>query len=387
MIKILIVEDDPFKKSDILKFLDSLGIHKPALETAGYVSEALNKLRKTKFDVVILDLNLPLRIDDTAVQNAGHKILYSLNSDRYLTPTYVIGLTQYEEFQTEFLPAFQKFDINIYSYNNDDWKEIVATKIKWLTRNVSIPSKRTTGQKVLILTHGIMTLGRWTDKVEFAFSDSNYKIIKYKYPHFSAIKIIFPWSRKKALQAYANFIEDTLIEHPECELNFISHSFGTFMTMKSLYASDISYFPEINNIILCGSVLRNDFDISGFIKKLKPNSIINECACGDIALLLCNMTCYGLGNAGRIGFHGHNDVLINRYYLGGHSVYFSNSRILKYWKPVFDTKTIDNVDERNFSFIRETFESVISVISPAIKILQPVGMAWLIILAYNFFLN
>ncbi|UML91840.1 response regulator (plasmid) [Klebsiella variicola subsp. variicola] len=383
MIKILIIDDDTFKRADISRFLGSLGMHGPALDTASNVSEALNKLRKIKYDIIILDLNLPLRNNDSAVQNGGYKILYSLNNDRYLTPTYIIGLTQYDEFQSEFVPAFKKYDINIYSYNNDEWKQIVTTRIKWLIRSSGISTIRTTGIKVLILTHGIMTLGKWTDKVELSFGDSDYKIIKYKYPHFSALKIIFPWSRKKALQDYADFVEDILIEHPDCELNFISHSFGTFMTMNSLYASDISYMPDIKNIILCGSVLHTDFEMSNFIKKLKPYLIINDCAYNDTALLLCNMTCYGLGNAGRIGFRGHNNVLINRYYRGGHSVFFDESRIEKYWKPIFLNKTIEKHDERNFSFIRETLESLVAMLSPFIKISLSISFLWLCYVVVN----
>lgn len=383
MIKILIVDDDIFKRADISRFLGSLGMHGPAVETASNVSDALSKLRKIKYDIIILDLNLPLRKDDAAVQNGGYKILYSLNNIRYITPTYIIGLTQYDEFQTEFISAFQKYDINIYSYNNDVWKQIITTKIKWLTRNAGISNIRTSGIKVLILTHGIMTLGKWTDKVELSFADSGYKVIKYKYPHFSALKIMLPWSREKALQDYADFVEDILIEHPDCELNFISHSFGTFMTMNSLYASDISYMPDIKNIILCGSVLRTDFEMSKFIKKLKPCLIINDCAYNDIALLLCNMTCYGLGNAGRIGFRGHNNVLINRYYRGGHSVYFDDSRIEKYWKPIFDAKAIEKYDERNFSFIREALESLVAMLSPFIKISLSILLLWLCYLVFD----
>ncbi|EEH94087.1 hypothetical protein CSAG_02441 [Citrobacter portucalensis] len=383
MIKVMIVEDDIIKRNDIISFFNLHGIMPPAIYSVDNVADALLNLRKIKFDIVVLDLNLPLRRNDPSpTKDGGKKILYSLPNKRYIAPTYLLGLTQFDDYQVANEPDFRQFDFNIYSYNNDFWKKILENKIYWLLKNVTVTNDRTTDQKILILTHGIMTSGSWTKKVEDTILDSNIKVIKYQYPHFSALKIILPWTREKILKGYKEFIENILISNPECELNFISHSFGTFMTIKSLDESDISYMPNINNVLLCGSVLRSDYDINKFISKFNIKNLVNECGINDLPLLICNLTCYGLGHAGRIGFQGYNEALSNRYYNGGHSDFFDKEYILSDWKSIIESEKVKCIDERKNSTYYDNFESTMNLISPFTKLLVIITM--IIITIYVF---
>lgn len=370
MIKIMIVEDDYSKCNDVLSFINSNGIHAPAIHVVSNVADALKNLRSHKYDIVVLDLNLPLRSGDvTPIQDGGKKILYSLTGERYITPTYVLGLTQFEDYQISNTPDFQQFDFNIYSYNNDQWKDVLKNKIHWLIKNLTNNADRITNKKILVLTHGIMTSGNWTRKIETYLEDTDLEVIKFPYPHYSALKIIFPWTRRKILEGYKKFIENIFINNPECELNFLSHSFGTFMTVKSLDESDISYLPNINNVLLCGSVLRTDYDINSFINKFNIKNFVNECGINDLPLIICNLSCHGLGHAGRIGFQGYNKALHNRFHVGGHSDFFENKETLEDWMNIIKKQTVFKKDERNPSNYSETFESILNLISPFTKII------------------
>ncbi|MEQ9941510.1 response regulator [Pectobacterium aroidearum] len=379
MIKVMIVEDDIAKRDDIINFFNLHGITCPAIHVVDNVTDALNNLRKTKYDIVVLDLNLPLRKGDLSpTKDGGKKLLYALPNQRYITPTYLLGLTQFDDYQASNEPDFRQFDFNIYSYNNDTWKSALENKIRWLIKNVTIVNDRSTDRKIIILTHGIMTSGSWTRKVEDKFLDSDFEVIKYQYPNFSAFKIIFPWTRAKILKGYKDFIESIFIRNPECELNFISHSFGTFMTVKSLDESDISYMPNINNVLLCGSLLRSDYKINDFISKFNIKNLVNECGINDLPLLICNLTCYGLGHAGRIGFQGYDEALSNRYYEGGHSDFFDKENILMDWKLIIESQKVKSIDERKSSTCDDVFESIMNLISPFTKPLVTLIVLFLI---------
>lgn len=209
-------------------------------------------------------------------------------------------------------------------------------------------------------------MGSWPLQIEDLFSPSDYKVIIYRYPHHSALKITLPWLRRGIRDHYSQFIRDVFDSHPNCDFNFVSHSFGTYLLMKTLNDINISYRPSINNIILCGAVLKSDFNLNDVIIKFEPQRIINDCAFNDNALLICNIFCAGIGNAGRVGFNGYSDRVVNRYLWGGHSVFFENGKIEKNWKSVILDGSFIKIDERQFSAARENIESLINVFSPLI---------------------
>ncbi|WP_275234882.1 hypothetical protein [Pantoea ananatis] len=364
MIEILIVEDDINKANSIISFFDELGINGPAITLTDNVSDSLSLLREKKFNIIILDLNIPLRNKSLAIANGGTKILYSLTSDSYMTPDYVIGLTQFEEYQKKHISDFNEFDFNIYNFYDDAWKEILTRKLEWIKKSSSTLVSRTINEKIIVCTHGIMTMGSWPKIIRNLFTPLGYKVITYDYPHHSALKILFPWSRKSILSHYSQFLQRMFDLHPDCELNFISHSYGTYLLLSSLEKINISYRPRINNIILCGSVLKSNYDLGLIIKKFEPIKIINDCAYNDRALLICNIFCFGLGNAGRVGFNGYNERVVNRFIEGDHSVFFEGDAIIKTWESLIVKNSFLEIDERNFNSIRENFESFINLLSP-----------------------
>lgn len=73
MIKVMIVEDDIIKRNDIISFFNLHGIMPPAIYSVDNVADALLNLRKIKFDIVVLDLNLPLRRNDPSPTKDGGK--------------------------------------------------------------------------------------------------------------------------------------------------------------------------------------------------------------------------------------------------------------------------------------------------------------------------
>lgn len=381
--KILIVEDDNAKSTDINCFLNLNGVLNSDITIINNVYDAIAILRTVKFDILLLDLNLPLRKNELPVADGGSKILFRLTSPYLLTPTYVMGLTQFDDISEIEKPNFQKLDFNIYNYEHDYWRDILSSKLNWIKRNSTSVISREVSEKIVILTHGIMTSGAWHEQVAEVFTGKTYKVIPFKYPHYPAFKILFKSSRNRIIESYIEFIIKICQDHPNAELNFISHSFGTFMTIRALNSQKLLYPPKIDTIILCGSVIQQDFDIPKFIDTVNAKRLINDCAYNDKALLLCNMLCFGLGHGGRIGFNGYHDKLINRYFKGGHSYFFKgNDHIEKYWFNSLIVDDFEIIDGRDFDSIREGYESFINVISPIIKLLYIPALLVLILVFY-----
>ena len=74
--KTLIVEDDPSKLQKIAKALsDVTDFNKEGLIHVGDVNSAKIHLKQTSFDLLILDIALPPRVDQEADSNAGLNLL------------------------------------------------------------------------------------------------------------------------------------------------------------------------------------------------------------------------------------------------------------------------------------------------------------------------
>ncbi|HHH0507739.1 TPA: hypothetical protein ACPZQB_000701 [Yersinia enterocolitica] len=365
MIKILIVEDDFYKLNDIKKILESNGIYSPAYDFANNVTDALVFLKKTSYDILILDLSLPLRANENPIENGGVRILKKLSSKSYCSPMYLLGLTQYSDLSDKYQSLFKEIDFNVYSYNNDEWHTVLSNKVSWVKKNKKTNLKRENNKDVFILTHGVMTSADWQNTFISTIKKDNSVYLPYKYNYFSALKILFPFTRRSVENSYQNFLQDVIIKYPDAKIHFISHSFGTYLTMESLKNSKYDFDPNIGYIILSGSVLKTNYPITDVIEKYQPIYIINECGFNDIPLILCNLFSIGLGNGGKNGFHGCNDRLINRYYDGGHSYFFENTEFIKNnWLPIFESNIITHYDERDRSGKRDLFESILNVISP-----------------------
>ncbi|KAB7669748.1 response regulator [Plesiomonas shigelloides] len=346
MIRVLIVEDDDNKINEIERVIESNGVRKPSYTSINNIQDALSALRETKFDILILDLQLPQRSNSKPTENGGVGLLYKLSSNKFITPTYIIGLTQYPELLGKYENDFRRIDFNVFNFNETEWLDALKHKLKWIIASQRCHLERRPDKNIYILTHGIMTSGKWQDDVEskIKHGKDDIKVVKYSYPYYSALHIIFPFLHRKAVKNYNTFLENIIIQHPSATINFISHSFGTYLTINALNSGEFEKNTKIGKIILCGSVLKRDYDMAAFIEKCQPNIIINDCGTNDVPLILCNTFVWGLGDAGRNGFDGYCHLLKNRFFNGGHSYFFSDDTFYnKYWKPlIIEDQLIEN---------------------------------------------
>ncbi|WP_417439897.1 hypothetical protein [Idiomarina abyssalis] len=382
MIKILVIEDNPEKREHIFSVTLKSGVHSENIDMASNARDALNSLKGSTYDIVVLDLKLPLRSSSTLPNDgAGKKILQSIIEHDVQVPNSVICLTSFPELQESFSQDFTSFDINIYdTTTSDNWISALEGKINWHSgRNKKIKSKKK--GKVIVTIHGVNTAGAWQDTLENELSEFDGIICKhYKYIHKAPFKILIPIWRKKVVKAFYNDLRSLIKSYPNHDYYFFSHSFGTFVLVEALGKMSSLNAPEIKVITLAGSVLKRSFGWEDICSELSVDKVINDCGVNDLALPFSYCFAPGLGMAGRTGFYGFDGELVkNRYFEGGHSFFEESSEFYKkYWIPLIFNHVIESEGHPNAA-PNEAHEKVIELLAVAIYIAVIIVVAFLFI--------
>jgi len=125
VLKTLIVEDNGDKLRKILQTLadvDSFDLD--LVERVASINEAREKLRRTGYDLLILDIALPLRLDQEAVADGGIQLLNEMSArPGYKTPTHIIGITAYPGLLAGAQHQFSEKLLTVIQYDDtsDQW--------------------------------------------------------------------------------------------------------------------------------------------------------------------------------------------------------------------------------------------------------------------------
>lgn len=134
MISILVVDDTPSKLQKINKVLTEIeGISN---ENITVVSDSINTkkcLSERNFDILLLDIQLPNRIDQVAKVDGGLTLLKELRaSKKYYLPAHIIGITAHNDSYKEVFETFRQQLLSIVKYqeNSDDWSDKIKKYIE-----------------------------------------------------------------------------------------------------------------------------------------------------------------------------------------------------------------------------------------------------------------
>jgi CheY-like chemotaxis protein len=362
--KYLIVEDNEDKKNLIERELLSLGIRVESIDWAISVNKAKELLKVNKYDVAVLDLNLPIFDFKQPIDKGGLNLLEKLNanSDKYFSPRYIICLTAFENIIETQSTEFKALDLIIQTSADDTWKQALKNRVEWSSKVVREQDKsRLSESQLLVNIHGIRTQGQWQKGVSDCFKEHNKNLIikEFKYNYFSAFQLLIPFFRSKVIKTFKDRVINLIDEHPNARITFIAHSFGTYILAKCLEKIPLDVEFKIDAIILAGCVLKEKYNWNPTIKRYNADNIINECGYNDNILLLSRYFCIDMGKAGRSGFIGLEEVT-NRFYKGGHDFFYQIPDFFTdRWLPVLNND-ITPIDERSFGTFRENMEIIIS---------------------------
>lgn len=141
MIKILIIDDNPRKVSQIRECLVQASVVIENIETVSDIVEGKKKLRNKLYDILILDVQLPERTGDKPLTDGGLEILRLIHdTNRYKRPNYIIGLSEFDNYRNNFedkLHLLIKFD-----EKTDDWQIRLTNQVSEVNSskfNIAIP--------------------------------------------------------------------------------------------------------------------------------------------------------------------------------------------------------------------------------------------------------
>ena len=123
--KILIVDDIESKRNEIKSHLLDCGVGDAAIHFADCALEAKRQLKRTRYDLLILDIMLPQRANDIASAiNALHLLQEVCETDLYLRPIKVIGLTAFDDAIHAIKSEFDSYAWTIIKYeiSSNAWK-------------------------------------------------------------------------------------------------------------------------------------------------------------------------------------------------------------------------------------------------------------------------
>jgi hypothetical protein len=192
--------------------------------------------------------------------------------------------------------------------------------------------------QVVLLVHGIRDQGEWQSTLKNMLEvPGKIEVIPIKYGYFDPLKFWFPfwtrtWTRRRPIGRVYTQIQVALQvareKNPNAKLSIIAHSFGTYIIGQILKRG---FDLHIHRLILCGSILPQDFPWQDYEGRFDRDKVINECGKSDIWPVLAQSLSRGYGASGT---HGFGAMLVkDRVHAGGHGQYFKAEFVVKYWDP------------------------------------------------------
>lgn len=353
-LRILVVDDDSIRRTVLVNmFVNECNIPRECIDTAGGTSKAKKAMRTQYYDLLILDVILP-KIDVAATAQNGLDLLSEISRrSTLIRPGSIIGITASKKDISSFSVEFNSYCFNVFeaTRNSNSWKERLANSVEYI--KLSKIGKSTQEKKTLCISvHGIQTYATWQHQLERSIVSNikDVEVIDFKYGYFSLFSFIIPFLRLAVIRKFTSDFQRVLNNRENQRVIVFAHSFGSYVAVKSIEKIlKMKGNVSVDTLVLCGSVLKSSYNFSRIQNKTNMR-IVNECGINDNILLLSQIFVPNTGMAGRVGFIGFNsDKFVNRYYKGGHSLYFDGESkfIEKFWLSLFDdSQKITRVDQR-----------------------------------------
>ncbi|MDW3713383.1 MULTISPECIES: hypothetical protein [unclassified Pseudomonas] len=388
MLKILVVDDSRERIELIQKTLMSQIASKFIQLTVVTTADGGRELLSEPFDLLILDILLPKKQGSTPQALHSINLLSDINNPKkpYIRPGLIIGLTADISELSVYKSAFLEHASVVLdgSTSNQDWLDALLAQVNVLIA-VQQKKQQTHAEKILISAHGIRTYGKWQDQLSLEISkySKSFEFFEVKYGFFDILSFAIPFLRNRKIRMISNRVKNILDNNKGKEIFIVAHSFGTLIISEALKSASRD---SIEAVFLCGSPLSHNQDIDHVVAASKVTT--NECGTTDFILILARVLLLGLGDAGRVGFARETSSrFINRYFKGGHSLYFQDLKdekrfYEKYWLPTMITGCkVEHYDSRSNFF----GEDIVDLAIKFLTIVKPLTLLCLLLTPFLFF--
>lgn len=143
MIKILIIEDEQEKRRNIVEAILSVeGISEGDIDHDSDVVAAKRRLTQTRYDLVILDINLPENSVSKPAVGAGLGILNFIKRNaKAQAPKFLVGMSAYDEGFSAATDAFSSplWKLMRFSYGDSTWQNQLREAVEYIVQNDKPP--------------------------------------------------------------------------------------------------------------------------------------------------------------------------------------------------------------------------------------------------------
>lgn len=164
-----------------------------------------------------------------------------------------------------------------------------------------------TTKQVVITVHGIRTHAKWQKSVTPILGEAGRIVIPHDYGNFGLWKFLRKKSRDAEIERFRALYEQIVTNRnygldPDDHVkrpSVVAHSFGTYIVAHCLRKHD---YVRLDKILLCGCILRQDFDWSELFARDQANHVLNLCCMKDPWVPRAGKLVHDAGDSGVQGF-------------------------------------------------------------------------------------
>jgi nucleoside phosphorylase/CheY-like chemotaxis protein len=122
---------------------------------------ALYEMQSRAYDVILLDMMIPARIDEDSDPNGGLELLQEITDrDNYIAPKYVIGITQHSDLFEKNNEKFsnKNFSSIFYDEMSDDWRIQLTERISQILVAHKVPIAQSEFKAFAVIICALETL-------------------------------------------------------------------------------------------------------------------------------------------------------------------------------------------------------------------------------------
>lgn len=181
---------------------------------------------------------------------------------------------------------------------------------------------------VVALVHGIRTTGAWQEKARASLQiPGKVKVVPIGYGYLDALRFLGPF-RGGPIAKVEQELRDLHRLNENSDLVVMAHSFGTYIISRILRQSpDI----RITRLLLCGSIIPAGYRWDQISNQIDGKNCINEVGTKDAWPVFAQVASLGYGCSGSFGFKTAR--VLDRFFDYGHSDFFTDEHLKKYWRP------------------------------------------------------
>jgi hypothetical protein len=216
---------------------------------------------------------------------------------------------------------------NLEQISDPDQRVLAETMFLLGQALPNVPSK----ENVVILIHGIKTHAVWQERLaQKLITEAGIEVFPIGYGFLDALSFWCPFfTRKEPINRVLREFRAIRRTYPNANISVVAHSFGTYIMSEILNEeTDV----EIHRLQLCGSIISLKYRWDKVVSRITGKLVVNDAGTKDYWPVMASLMSWGYGPSGVFGFK--TTSVKDRYHDCGHSDFFSDEHMTKYWIPL-----------------------------------------------------